>query len=91
MKFGDKITLEVEAILCAGRDIPRGYLNFTVGAVDFFENEEDKGTFKKSIGSVCGVLGGKGGVQISVRETGHVFHIDAPTLWLALLKALEEQ
>lgn len=88
--IGDKITLTVEATHIAGKytGIEMG-LNFTIGAADFFHPDDEEHFIENSIGSVAGVLGGQGGVQLSVKnEHGDVYQITAPDLFLAFLKAL---
>ena len=87
--IGDTIKLIVEAKCINGPSYTgKMTANFTVGNADFFEGEEDKLAFDKSIGSVSGVLGGRGGIQISQRD-GDTWQIDAPTIWLAFQEALQ--
>jgi len=87
--IGDTIKLIVEAKCINGPySNVKMTANFTMGNADFFEDEEGELASDKSIGSVSGVLGGRGGVQIS-QAGGDTWQIDAPTIWLAFQEALQ--
>jgi hypothetical protein len=86
--IGDEITLVLKAKCIAGNysDVPMS-LHFTIGAADIYEDEEHE----RHIGTVAGVMGGHGGVELQIADDGDVWYIDAPTFWLALQEALRRQ